>query len=167
MFNLTPWKRQNAQRGAEFGHPMTRFRDEMDSLFNQFFGNWPAALERTFGRDRFWAMDFDETEKEFIVKAEAPGFDAGDLDVSVSGNMLTIKAEKKKESKEKKGREYFEERRFERSITLPSGADPDKVEATYHNGILEIHLAKTEDAQRKKIAVKAGSDIEGSAKSHR
>jgi len=164
MFNLTPWKRQNAQRGDELTqggvHPLARFRDEMDTLFNQFFGNWPAALERTFGRDRFWAMDFDENEKEFVVKAEAPGFDASDLDVSVSGNLLTIKAEKKTESKEKKGREYFEERRFERAITLPSGADPDKVEATYHNGILEIHLAKTEDAQRKRIPVKAESHIE-------
>jgi HSP20 family protein len=98
------------------------------------------------------------------VKAEAPGFDASDLDVSVSGNLLTIKAEKKKESKEKKG-EYFEERRFERAITLPSGADPDKVEATYHNGILEIHLAKTEDAQRKRIPVKTESHIESVHKS--
>ena len=127
MFNLTPWKRQNAQRGDELTqggvHPLARFRDEMDGLFSQFFGNWP------FGRDRFWAVDFDENEKEFVVKAEAPGFDASDLDVSVSGNLLTIKAEKKKESKEKKGREYFEERRFERAITLPSGADPDKVQA--------------------------------------
>jgi HSP20 family protein len=138
----------------------------MQWLLNQLFGNWPAVLELTFGRDRFWAMDFDETEKEFIVKAEAPGFDAGDLDVNVSGNVLTIKAEKKKENKEKKGRD-FEERRFERSITLPSGADQDKVEATYHNGILEIHLVKTEDAQPKRIPVKAGSDIEGSAKSPR
>ena len=167
MFNLTPWKRNNAQRGDELTHPLARFRDEMDSLFNQFFGNWPAALEKTFGRDRFWAMDFDETEKEFIVKAEAPGFDASDLDVGVSGNLLTIKAEKKKESKEKKGHEYFEERRMERAITLPSGADPDKVEATYRNGILELHLAKTEDAKRKRITVKAESDIEASPKSQR
>ena len=162
MFNLTPWKRHNAQRGDEMTggtvHPLARFRDEMDGLFSQFFGNWP------FGRDRFWAVDFDENEKEFVVKAEAPGFDASDLDVSVSGNLLTIKAEKKKESKEKKG-EYFEERRFERAITLPSGADPDKVEATYHNGILEIHLAKTEDAQRKRIPVKAESHIESVHKS--
>ena len=162
MFNLTPWKRHNVQRGDEMTgggvHPLARFRDEMDGLFNQFFGNWP------FGRDRFWAVDFDENEKEFVVKAEAPGFDASDLDVSVSGNLLTIKAEKKKESKEKKG-EYFEERRFERAITLPSGADPDKVEATYHNGILEIHLAKTEDAQRKRIPVKAESHIESVHKS--
>ena len=167
MFNLTPWRRQNTQRGDELTHPLARFRDETQSLFKQFFGNWPAVLERTFGRDRFWAMDFDETEKEFIVKAEAPGFDAGDLDVNVSGNVLTIKAEKKKENKEKKGRECFEERRFERYITMPSGADPDKVEATYHSGILEIHLAKTDDAQPKRIPVKAGSDIEGSAKSPR
>jgi HSP20 family protein len=167
MFNPTPWKRQNTQRGDEPTHPLARFRDEMHWMFNQFFGNWAAILERTFGRDRFWAMDFDETEKEFIVKAEAPGFDAGDLDVNVSGNVLTIKAEKKKESKEKKGHECFDERRFERSITLPSGADPDKVEATYHNGILEIHLAKTEDAQPKRILVKAGSDIEGSTNSPR
>jgi len=169
MFNLTPWRRNQSERGGELtrgnSHPLTRFRDEMDALFNQFFGNWPATLERTFGRDRFWAMDFDENEKEFVLKAEAPGFEVGDLDVSVSGNVLTIKAEKKKESKEKKGHEYFEERRFERAITLPSGADPDRVEAKYRNGILEVHLAKTEDAQRKRIPVQAEPDIESTFKS--
>jgi HSP20 family protein len=167
MFNLTPWKRSQPERGemtrGGFG-TLARFRDEMDGLFNQFFGNWPEALEKTFGRDRFWALDFDENEKEFIVKAEAPGFEASDLDVSVSGNLLTIKADKKCESKEKKGNGHFEERHFERVVTLPSGADPDKVEAKYRNGILEIHLAKTEDAQRKKIPVKADSDIESSFK---
>ncbi len=157
MFNLTPWKRNQPERGEltrGTSHPLTRFRDEMDALFNQFFGNWPETLERTFGRDRFWAMDFDENEKEFIVKAEAPGFEPGDLDVSVSGNVLSIKAEKKQESKEKKGNSYFEERRYERSITLPSGADPEKIEAKYHNGILEVHLGKTEDVKRKRITVK-------------
>jgi HSP20 family protein len=157
MFNLTPWKRSQPQRGdglsSASSHPLARFRDEMDSLFNQFFGNWPEALERTFGRDRFWALDFDENEKEYILKAEAPGFEAGDLDVSVSGNLLTIKAEKKQEKTAKKGNHSFEERHLERVVTLPAGTDPDKVEAKYHNGILEIHLAKTEDAQRKRIPV--------------
>ncbi len=152
MSNLTPWKRSQAQRGDGLtrAHPLARLRDEMDTLFNQFFGNLPEALERTFGRDRFWALDFDENEKEYILKAEAPGFEAGDLDVSVSGNLLTIKAGKKQE---KKGDHSFEERHLERVITLPAGTDPDKVEAKYHNGILEIHLAKTEDAQRKRIPV--------------
>ena len=155
MFNLTPWKSRSPQRGGEQAHPLARFRDEMDAMFSQFFGNWPDVLERTFGRDRFWAVDFDENEKEYILKAEAPGFEPQDFDIEVSGNLLTIKAEKKRESKEKKGDHYFEERRFERTVTLPAGANPDQVEAKYHNGILEIHLAKTEDAQRKRIPVKA------------
>ncbi len=169
MFNLTPWKRSQPERGGELtrgnSHPLARFRDEMDALFNQFFGNWPVTLERTFGRDRFWALDFDENEKEFIVKAEAPGFEAEDLEVSVSGNLLTIKADKKREDKEKKGDGSFEERHLERVVTLPPGADPDKVEATYRNGILEVHLAKTEDAKRKRIPVKADSDVESTFKS--
>jgi HSP20 family protein len=159
MFNLTPWKSTHPQREGEqtrgTSHTLARFRDEMDAMFNQFFGNWPEALERTFGRDRFWALDFDENEKEYILKAEAPGFDPEDWDIQVSGNLLTIKAEKKRESKEKKGGHYFEERRFERTVTLPAGANADQVEAKYHNGILEIHLAKTEDAQRKRIPVKS------------
>ena len=163
MFNLTPWRRDHPERG-EFtrgnAHPLARFRDEMDALFNQFFGNWPEALEKTFGRDRFWAMDFDENEKEFILKAEAPGFEAGDLDIQVSGNLLTIKAEKKQEKKDKKGGTHFEERRLERVITLPAGVDPDKVDAKYHNGILEVHLAKTEDARRKRIPVRTQEDSE-------
>jgi HSP20 family protein len=155
MFNLTPWKNNHERgemtRGNSF--PLSRLRDEMDALFGQFFGNWPEALERTFGRDRFWAMDFDENEKEFVLKAEAPGFEPSDLDIQVSGNVLSIRADKKQESKEKKGNGYFEERHFERVITLPSGADPDKVEAKYQNGVLEVHLGKSPEAQRKRISV--------------
>jgi HSP20 family protein len=112
-------------------------------------------------------LDFDENEKEFIVRAEAPGFEAEDLDIQVSGNLLTIKAQKKRESKEKKGDGYYEERHLERVVTLPADADPDKIEATYRNGILEIHLAKTEDAQRKRIPVKTESDADSGHKSRR
>ena len=101
----------------------------------------------------------------YNVKAEAPGFEAEDLEVSVSGNLLTIKADKKRETTEKKGDGSFEERHLERVVTLPAGADPDKVEAKYHNGILEVHLAKTEDAKRKRIPVKADSDTESTFKS--
>jgi HSP20 family protein len=157
MFNLTPWRRNQPDRGELTrgnANPLARLRDEMDALFGQFFGNWPETLEKTFGRDRFWAMDFDETEKEFVLKAEAPGFEPEDLNIEVSGNVLSIRADKKQESKEKKGNGYFEERHFERVITLPSGANPDQIEAKYHNGILEVHLGKTEEAQRKRIPVK-------------
>jgi len=53
----------------------------------------------------------------------------------------------------KKGNSYFEERHFERVITLPPGADPDKIDAKFHNGILEVRLGKNEEAQRKRIPV--------------
>src|SRR5260370_7548000 len=106
MFNLTPWRRNHPERG-EFtrgnAHPLARFRDEMDALFNQFFGNWPEALEKTFGRDRFWALDFDENEKEYILKAEAPGVEAAHPDRRVSGNMLTPTPHHKQQKPKKNG----------------------------------------------------------------
>jgi HSP20 family molecular chaperone IbpA len=113
-------------------------------------------------------FDIDENENEYIVRAKMPGFKSEDIDIQVSGNVLTIKAEKKGESKEKKDQGYFEERRLERAITLPAGADVDKVDASYWtNGILVIRLAKTEDAKRKGIAVQGDSTIESSPKAHR
>ena len=60
---------------------------------------------------------------------------------------------KNRRAKRRKATGNFEERHFERVITLPSGADPDKVEAKYQNGVLEVHLGKSPEAQRKRISV--------------
>jgi HSP20 family protein len=91
-----------------------------------------------------------------VVRAEAPGFEATDFDVQVSGDVLTIRAEHKEESREGGEGGPAESRYgcFERWVTLPGGTDRDKVEARYRNGVLEVHLPKTPEAQGRRIEVK-------------
>jgi HSP20 family protein len=156
MFNLVPWKKEKNGSGAVttrgYDHPLAQIREEFDTLFDRFFGRWPAAFAADFGT-HFWGLDVDDTGNEVVVRAEAPGFEAEDFDVHVGNNVLTIRAERKQEGGEKES-SYSERRSFQRSVTLPVGIDADKVEARYRNGVLELRLAKTEAAQPKRIEVK-------------
>src|SRR5262249_55223451 len=135
-------------------HPLSRLRDEFDALFDQFFGRWPSPFG---GSDLStgWGFDVEDTDKEVVVTAEAPGFEPKDFDIQLTGNTLTVKAERKQEVKEKGDGYGFSERRLHRSISLPEGTLKDKVEATYRNGILEVRLPKSPEAQAKRITVKS------------
>ncbi len=161
MFNLIPWKKNKEKGGGLVpfkGNPLARLRSEFDTLFDRFLTSWPAPFDEASGPVRFWGLDIEYSEQEVVVKAEAPGFEARDLDVQVSGNLLTIKAEKKQEKTGRKGNGQFAEGRystFRRSVTLPPGTDADKIEARYHNGMLEVHVPKSEEAKGKRIPVKA------------
>ena len=161
MFSLIPWRKKKeesrsvAPRG---GHPLARLRDDFDELFERFLSRWPPPFEPGFGPDRFWGLDVEDTGKEVVVRAEAPGFEAGDFDVQVTGNLLKIAAERKHEAKDKKGDYHYAERRygrFQRSVTLPAGTETDKVEARYRNGVLEVRLPKSAEVQGRRIEVKA------------
>lgn len=106
------------------------------------------------------AMDFTEDEKTYRLTAELPGMSEKDIDVQMSGDMLTIKGEKRQEKEEKAENYYVSERRFgsfQRSFTLPDGIDRDKIEAGFEKGVLTITLPKTPETvkEQKKIEVKA------------
>jgi HSP20 family protein len=156
MFNLIPWrkKEKTGVLGAADVHPLSRLRSEFEALFDRFLGAWPAPFANDGGLA--WGLDVRDEGKEYVVRAEAPGIEPGDFDVQVTGNHLVLKAERKHEAKGGAGDNYsFERRSFRRQVVLPGGADPDKVEARYRNGVLEIHLAKHPEAQGKRIEVKA------------
>ncbi len=161
MWNLIPWKKKNPEQNGsglvnQPKNPVAALRNEFDTLFNRFLGQWPTPFAGESGRS--WGLDLEDGDKEVVVKAEAPGFKPAELDVQVSGNLLTIKAEKKQESKGEKGNGHYAERRyssFRRTVTLPPGTEADKIEARYHNGLLEIHVPKSEEAQGKRIPVTA------------
>jgi len=139
-------------------HPLSRLRDEIDSLFGRFFGGWSAPLDWGQGQQRFWDMDVQETDREILVRAEAPGFEAKDFDIHVSGNTLTISAEHKEEAEQAQGTYRTWERRygrFQRSVPLPAAVNADQVEATYRNGVLELRLPRAEEARRRRIEVKS------------
>jgi len=138
-------------------HPLRRLREEMDMLFDRFFGHWPAPEEAPALPERFWDVDVEEADKEVVVRAEAPGFEPKDFDIHISGNTLTIKAEHKEEAEEKEtGYRRWEQRygQFQRSLPLSTDVNTDKVEARYHSGVLEVHLPRTEPSPRKRIEVK-------------
>jgi HSP20 family protein len=106
------------------------------------------------------AIDMSEDEKVYKISAELPGIDAKDIDVSVSGDTLVLKGEKRQEKEEKDKNYHFSERTygsFQRSFQLPSSVDRDKVAADFSKGVLTITLPKTAEAQKpvKKIAVKS------------
>jgi HSP20 family protein len=136
---------------------MTRFRREMDRLFDRFFEGWPfrTAVE---GGEWSPSVDVSESAKEVIVRAEIPGMDPKAIDVSVQSNILTLRGERKKEQEEKGENSYRLERSygaFSRSLRLPAEVDAAKVKATYKDGVLRINLPKTKAAEVKKIEVKA------------
>ncbi len=149
MFGLIPRREKE-----KVGYPLPRLRDEFKTLYDRFFNGWPMLFEPLTEPEHFWNLEMNETEKEVVVRAEVPGFEPADLDVELRNNRLTITAEKKHEGEEKeKGYEYAE-RRYERVVELPVETDSAKVEATYRNGVLEIHLPKTEEAKGLRIPIK-------------
>ena len=144
--------------------PWKSFSDlqEVERRFEDMFGRpfIPAAWKRIPTVEMGWAPAIEVYEKEdkFVVKAEIPGMKEEDVDISVVGDTLTIKGERKAESEVKEEDYYCCERSygsFSRSITVPSNVDATKIEANYEDGVLEVILPKTPEVKPKKIAVTA------------
>jgi len=143
---LIPWR--------PFG-TLSSSRRDLDSLWNRFFRETPSM--GTFTEEWLPSVDISETENKLLIKAELPGLEANDVNVSISGDLLTIKGEKKKEEEEKDEYHHYIERysgSFQRSFRLPINVQADKVEATFDKGVLKITLAKVEEAKKKEIEIK-------------
>ncbi len=144
------------------------FRNDMDRWVDRFgtgFGGFGfPQFPRLFDLEpsvtaSVPAVDLAETEKAFTVTAELPGMDEKDIDVSVTGDLLIIKGEKRQEKEEKNKNYYLSERsygEFQRSLSLPAGVDRDKIAAEFSKGVLTVTLPKSPEAQQqqKKIEVK-------------
>ena len=132
----------------------------MESMYDRFFE--PDFMPSTylFGKGKWGPkLDISEGRKDIIVKAEIPGIEAKDLDISIDGRRLNIRGEKKQEQTEEEETYYRIERSygyFNRTIELPAEADPDKVDASYKKGILKIKLRKTKSSETKRINVTTG-----------
>ena len=102
-------------------------------------------------------MDVTETAEAVVVKAEVPGMDAKEINISVTGDVLTIKGEKKSEREEKEENYHVVERSygsFSRSMTLPAAVNLDKIEAKYDKGVLTVTCPKKEEVKPKAIEIK-------------
>jgi HSP20 family protein len=144
------------------------FRSEMDRMFDRF--GFPS-LRRIFDMEPGWrpassftfpapAIDMSEDDKAYKISAELPGLDAKDIDVSVSGNTLVLKGEKRQEKEEKQQNYHLSERAygsFQRAFELPASIDRNKISADFSKGVLTVTLPKTPEAQKeqKKIEIKS------------
>ena len=156
---LIPWRNKQRERGTSESSPLATLRGEIDRLFDSFVREPFGGFEWPFGSERGWSptVDIAEDEKEFTVRAEVPGLQPEDLDVTVSGSQLILAGEKKESSEKQEKDFYHTESRFgsfRRSIPLPQAVDPANVEAEYANGVLVIHLKKSPAAAAKRIDVK-------------
>jgi len=149
------------------------FRGEMDRLFDRFAGGFGLpAFGRMFDVEPDWrgessfsfpapAVDVTEDDKAYTITAELPGLEEKNVDVTVSGNMLTLKGEKRYEKEEKDKNRHMSERAygsFQRSFVLPDGIDRSKIAANLSKGLLTVTLPKTAEAQKQqKIEVKAAA----------
>ncbi|MCP4288175.1 MAG: Hsp20/alpha crystallin family protein [Gammaproteobacteria bacterium] len=144
---LTPWEEMD----RTFDSLLNRgwFRP-----FREMFPEWmmsDSTLDLRMPR-----VDMVDNEDEIIVRAELPGVNKKDLDINLSGHMLTIKGETTSKEKEEKG-DYFRSEitrgSFSRTLQLPIEIDEKGVKAAFNNGMLEVHLPKTEKLEKQKIAV--------------
>jgi HSP20 family protein len=132
---------------------------DFERVFERFFEPtfWPTGTPRKL--EAMWepTLDLSETEKEFMVRLEAPGMTRDDFDVDLDRNLLAISG-KRELRKEEKGEDYLwqerQEGRFLRTIRLPAGVQENKIEATYLDGILTIKLPKAVETPKTKVTIK-------------
>jgi HSP20 family protein len=132
-------------------------QNEMNRAFDAYFGRQahPAAV------DRVWApaIDIYETKDDLVVTAELPGVREKDVHLSIVGDVLTLRGQRMPEHEVREESYHRIERwsgNFERHIQLPIQVQPDKVRATYRDGVLEIRLPKVEEVKPREIKIELG-----------
>jgi HSP20 family protein len=174
MANTPVEVRKTAPVPANAPDAWRSMRNEMDRLFDRFAGSWSMpSLRRMFDTEpalRFEsslsvpapAVDITEDDAGYKMTAELPGMSEKEIEVVVSGDMMTLKGEKRAEKEQKDRNFYLSERSygsFQRSFYVPEGVDRDKIAADFAKGVLTITMPKTAKAveQQKKIEVKAAA----------
>jgi HSP20 family protein len=152
----SPEKEQN-----DFMTAFQKLENRIENMFQDMWGRGPGdkfpdmfSLPAMKGLPR---MDIIDRKKEVVVKAELPGFEKDDLDVSITNNQLVIKAKTRSEEKEEKGdylRREISENEVYRSTLLPADVDDSKVKTSYRNGLLKLTIPKKKKSSRKSIKVK-------------
>lgn len=132
---------------------MMSLRQMMDRVFDETFS-------RQLGHGEDWgvpSVDMYQTYKELVVKAVLPGMKAEDIQISITGDVLTLRGETQQEQEVKEATYHLRERRFgsfSRSLPLPTAVVTDQAHAEFENGILTLILPKSEEARPKTISVK-------------
>lgn len=164
--DLIPWGRDKektpANDNAEAPNALAKLQRDINNVFEDF---WNRVENGWNGRTHPVGMfgpstDVAETDKSVEIEVELPGMSEADIDISISGEAMTIRGEKKVAHEERRKGVYMSERSygaFYRTIPLPPGVDTDKAEARFKHGVLTVTLPKSAEAQAKikRIPVKA------------
>lgn len=150
--SLVPWRKKSRTLPVrdDLVDPFVTFRREVDQVFDGLF-NTGRALGPMAGLQGMTPdVDVTETDREIVVTAELAGLDEKDLQVTLFGDVLTIKGEKRAENEQKKGGAHYIERHFgafSRSLRLPFVANDEKIQAKYRKGVLTVRVPKPTGAQ--------------------
>ena len=144
------------------------FSGDVNRLFNTLLGGEDVQAQR-------WvpAMDLVEADDHFLLKADLPGMDEGDIAIEIRDNTLRVSGERKSEHEESERGWYRVERsfgQFSRSLTLPEGVDPDAVKASFDKGVLHVRIPKPEERKPRRVQIEVGggnrtrpAQVEGTA----
>ena len=146
MFGLIPRKKGRREGMWPYEPPMELVRREFAPLFERMFGHWPVFTET----ETPYGPEMEDVGEAIVVREAVPGFEAKEIEVKISGNLLTVRAERK----EKEGETEKLWGELEHTVLLPEGVDTEHVEATYRNGVLEVRLPKLPEAKERRIEVK-------------
>ncbi len=140
--------------------------EEMERMFENFFSpgwmrplHWPRSLRGEMAAPFSGAMprvDVIDRDDEIVVRAEIPGVEKKDLDVSATENTVTVKGSTRHEEREEKGNYYrceISQGAFSRTVTLPAEVDDSKAKAVFKDGLLELTIPKKEKAKRHSISI--------------
>lgn len=153
--SLMPWRDKSTLPAVQDStyDPFVSLRREMDRMFDDFFQDFgPRSLASWNSR---WpqltpVINIADSDKELVVTAELPGLDDKDFDVTIAGDILTIKGEKRAETEKANDEAYYAERRFgsfSRSLRLPFEVKDEKIDAQYDKGVLTVRVPKPAEAQ--------------------
>lgn len=159
---LVPWRRKREEeRGlVPAEQPLSLLRDQMEGVLERFMRDpfawpWEEAAEGLVNLPR---TDLADSADAVTVTMELPGVDPKAVDVEISGEVLTVRGEKRSDREEKRKNYHYVERQFggfQRSIRLPSGVNADDVDASYKDGVLTIRIGKVAEAKPKAVKVRA------------
>lgn len=159
--SLTPFTGFGGLMGGGDNEPFAAMRREMDRLFESFARDWPQPAAS--GGWHSPKVNVAETAKGLEITAELPGIEQKDIQLDLTDGILTLQAEHKTEKEEKDEKKHYHliERRqgsYLRRFAIPFQAEPDKVQASFENGVLKVAVprAKAAEPQLTKIPIKAG-----------
>jgi HSP20 family protein len=158
MRSLIPWRRREEQEWEPF-RELEEWHRNLDDLFTRFTGRTPFEGTAFAGKGHPAIESFTKNG-DLVVRMDLPGVDPKEVDISVTGDVLTVKGERRHKEEKKEG-EYAHEEisygSFERSLRLPAKVDADKIKASYDKGVLEISMPVPKELAPKKVSVQVES----------